>query len=179
MADRKAYVEKYRQKGMDVSGFTDAVMNDSGKFWELVKKLQTAYEQIEKEKYMKEKDEKRALEEKKYLEAKESKKIAETTKTTTDTAETKEKKMTTKAQDRPALSEKARKALQDRLDKIPEEKRATLLPRMLKNAEAQLAKAEEKGSKLLIRKLEAIVEIIKEEMESDDDDSLLDSIFEE
>ncbi len=87
--------------------------------------------------------------------------------------------MSTKAEDRSALTEKATKALQERLDKIPEEKRATLLPKMLKNAQAQLARAEEKGSKLLIRKIEAIVEIIKTEIGNEDDESLLDSIFTE
>ena len=38
--------------------FTDDVMNDSGKFWDLIKKVQLAYEAKEKESYNKEKESK-------------------------------------------------------------------------------------------------------------------------
>jgi hypothetical protein len=80
---------------------------------------------------------------------------------------------------RPALTEKARKLLQAKLDKIPTEKRDTLLPKMLKSAQAQLEAAQKKGNKVNIRKLEAIVEIIQDEIESEDDESLIDSLFTE
>ncbi len=78
---------------------------------------------------------------------------------------------------RPALTEKARKIFQDKLDKIPSEKRETVLPKMLKVAQSQYETAQKKGSnKTLIRKLEAIVEMIQDEIDSADDASLFDSL---
>jgi hypothetical protein len=37
---RRAHVAKLKSKGYDVSGFTETVMWDSGKFWEMVKMIE-------------------------------------------------------------------------------------------------------------------------------------------
>ena len=50
---------------------------------------------------------------------------------------------------------------------------------MLKVAQAQLEVAKTKTNKLAIRKLEAIAQIIQDEIDSGDDASLIDSIFAE
>jgi hypothetical protein len=38
--DRRAYVVKLAKYGYDVSGFTETVIWDSGKFWEMVKMVE-------------------------------------------------------------------------------------------------------------------------------------------
>lgn len=187
MADRKAYVEKYRSKGVDVSGFTDEVMNDSGKFWELIKKLQGAYEEKqketsakEKEAYMKEKEAKRVAEESKRTAEQEKKSQATVEKkTSSDDAKKSQTEATQKAKNTSnALVERAKKLFIERLDKIPEAEQAEAFAKLEKNIMRQLEVAKKRNTKILILKLEAFLQVLQERMDGDvDDESLVNSLF--
>ncbi len=173
LAQRKLFVENLSSLGADVSGFTDEIVADSKAFWKLAENFKSYKEQMDalmkasmSGSTMKEGDKKNDMKSSEW----------EMSSEWGTGEETKSKKTTST---RPALTEKARKLFQDKLDKIAEDKRVTMLPRMLKNAESQLAKAEEKGNKATIRKLEAMIEMIEDEIASEDDDELMDSLLEE
>lgn len=80
---------------------------------------------------------------------------------------------------RSALSEKSKKLFLDRLDKIPEEKKAAELTRIKKQIEKQLAGAKglSNGNNLIARKLEAMLQIVQDEIDSPNDASLVDSVM--
>jgi DNA-binding ferritin-like protein (Dps family) len=166
LANRKRIVEELKTLWADVSGFTDAVINDPQAFWKLAETFRTLKQQSNSGKNMPNPQ----MKDKERSDDTSREKMNEWMNSTS------EKKVTPV---RPALTEKARKLLQAKLDKIPTEKRDTLLPKMLKSAQAQLEAAQKKGNKVNIRKLEAIVEIIQDEIESEDDESLIDSLFTE
>ena len=54
VSDRRAYLAKLAKYGYDVSGFTEAVIWDSGKFWEMVKAVEygkKSVQEIKNEEY--------------------------------------------------------------------------------------------------------------------------------
>lgn len=160
-------VAELKKAGVDVSGFTDEVIADGQAFWKLAETFKSFKEKIEANKKALQEDVKKS-------ENKDEKEVKNEDSTSEKMNSPQEKKQVNM---RPALTEKARKTLQDKLDKIPAEKRDTLLPKMLKTAQNQLDTAKEKGNKLLVRKLEAILEIIQDEIDSGDDNSLIDSLI--
>ncbi len=156
IANRKKIVAELSKAGIDTSAFTDEVIADGQAFWKLAETYRSKKESMMNSDKMKSGSGMKMTEESGV-----------------------KKESSSKVNTRPALTEKARKLFQDRLDRIAEDKRDTLLPRMLKNAESQLAKAEEKGSKVIIRKLEAMIEMIQDEIDSEDDDELIDLLMAE
>ena len=152
--DRRAYVTKLQDKGYDVSGFTETVMWDSGKFWEMVKMVESGKKSnsnIQKEEYKK--DEKM-----KYTPEKEK--------------PTHKIKVISQAQ-----REKLRATMLARIAKIPESQRqATLV-----NLETKLVKVIESSrknnAKLLAARYEVLLEVVREEMDNIDDEVVVESLF--
>ncbi len=174
VAQRKLFVENLSSLGADVSGFTDEVMADASAFRKLAETFESYKEQMSALMKTKMGSGNMMKEGDRWNEMKSGE--GEVKEEWSSSDEVKVKKQ---AVVRPALTEKARKAFQAKLDKIAEDKRDTVLPKMLAKAEAQLAQAEEKGNKANIRKLEAMIEMIEDEMGSEDDDELMDSLLEE
>lgn len=173
IANRKQVIAELVKAGIDTSGFTDEVIRNGDAFWKLMDYLKPKIESLKKWKKPETKewdDSMKEREEEKWMKYGSGSEYRE---------QMTKKETPMKASDRPALSEKARKLLQDKLDKIPSEKRDILLPKMLKTAQVQLKTAQTKSNKILIRKLEAIIEIIQDEIDSSDDSSLIDSLLTE
>ncbi len=166
LKNRRNIVAELAKLWVDTSVFTEEVINNPQEFW----KLAESYRNIKQQSYSGKNMPNPQMKDKERSDDSSREKMSEWINSTS------EKKVTPA---RPALTEKARKLLQEKLDKIPAEKRDTLLPKMLKSAQAQLEAAQKKGNKVNIRKLEAIVEIIQDEIESEDDEGLIDSLFTE
>jgi hypothetical protein len=182
ISTRKKNVEYLREHGMDVSGFTDSVISDPTAFWKLVDTIKGNAMKQSKNSPMKKDDDMMNREQwsSKMMWGSgmmNRDKMGEKENVSEEKMVKKESPM--KSTVRPALTEKARKLLQDKLDKIPSEKRDTILPKMLKTAQSQFETAKTKSNKTLIRKLEAIIEIIQDEIDSEDDSSLIDSLLTE
>ncbi len=132
MANRKRIIEELAKLGADTSGFTDAIIADGQAFWKLAETF----------KYLKEQSNSGKTQKNPPQMNDENKMMGSGM--TNDENMEKSKDVPSKTPVRPALTEKVRKALQDKLDKIPTEKRDTVLPKMLKTAQAQYDTAKSK-----------------------------------
>lgn len=154
--ERRIYVEKLKKYGADTSEFTEDVIADSGKFWAFYKKWEWVFKNPPKY-------------EEKNIEKYSSEKYGE--KNAEPKSETPKKDNTTIVQDRII------KIFIARLDAIPKEKLQDTLTRLEKNITRQLERAKSKSLKTLTIRLEKILEIVKERMDTQDDDALLDELF--
>jgi hypothetical protein len=155
---RREYVAKLQSRWYDISGFTEEIIFDSGKFWELVKKIESSTPKKTESTPVK-------------TEYKEEIKKEYTQKT-----DAPKKDSTTQL---PASFEKTKKLFIERIEKIPEDKKSIQLERLEKNIENQLKNARNKGNKILTLKLETLLQIVQDKRNSleDDDDAIINNLF--
>ncbi len=154
--ERKIYVDKLSKYGADTSEFTESTIADSGKFWELYKKwewvLKTNIPATEKkEVYVKEVRKEESVS---YQETKNTSQIQKT-----------------QTQDR------AIKIFILRLDRVPTEKLPATLEKLQKNIKNQMEVVSKKWSKLMLIRLDMMLKIVEERMESDSDEAMIESLF--
>ncbi len=155
--DRRAYVTKLKNKGYDVSGFTETVMWDSGKFWEMVKMIEsgkTSNEYVKKDEYKK-------TEEKMKNSPGEGK------------SNPKNKALST------AQKDKLRAMMLARIAKIPEAQRDAALLRLETSLVKAVESSRKNNSKLLAARYEILLEVVREEMYEADDEAMIDTLFRE
>lgn len=158
--DRRVYIEKLKNYGMDVSGFTEEVISDSGKFWDMVKSVESGKKMIKTKKETVEKKQKEVKEEVEVKKV-EVKKIVVM------------RKVSTKQEARLKV------LMQNRLDKIPEDKREVTLDRLETLIIKRIELAQKKNSMLLVARYEILLWVIQQEMVEVDDESLIADLFAE
>lgn len=143
-------------------------MNDSGKFWELFNSLYKSYQSGQDKEYKEKKDseEKKQYEEKKLLE---QKKYLEEKQRLEEEKKNKQAKSTTQ--------ERFKKLFIARLDTVPTEKRSDIYPRLEKNIIKALDLAKTKSNTTLIEKLSWMLSTLREKMNQDDDEAIIEDLF--
>lgn len=159
--DRRSYVAKLQKNGYDVSGFTETVIWDSWKFWEMVKSIENAKKYVQEVK----KEEYKAVEMKKE----------ESVKTEYKKVEEKKSEGITKLQW--SSSDRLKSAMKARIAKIPAESRDVVLIRLHDILVKNIANAQAKNAKLLAARYEIMLAVVREEMETVDDETLINSLF--
>jgi len=163
--DRRAYVAKLKNYGYDVSGFSEAVIWDSGRFWDMVRMVESG--------------KKPAIETKKEEVKKEEVKKVETKKEEVKKVEEKKeevKKPVVRALSTAQQNNLAR-LMRARIARIPEASRAPILERLETALTQSIARAEERGNGLLVARYSVLLRVVQEEMQSVDDESLIESLF--
>lgn len=163
--ERKAYVEKLVSYGADASIFTDEVIQNSGKFWELVKSIEPELKA--------KKNEQMYLEQKK----KEESKYKEELQKKEQELKYKEEKKTVDAPKNNTIWDRIVKLFITRLEKVPADKLPATLNTLEVNIQKQLEIAKTKNSKVLINRLTTMLNIVQEKKSSQDDESLIDTLF--
>lgn len=159
--ERKMYVEKLRSKGYDVSGFTEAVILDSGKFWNMYKMVESGAKPVTEPK----------KEMPVYVEQKKEEKKTEMT------AKVEEKKAQAVAKISQAQAEKLKSAMKARIAKLPADTRDATLVKLESTLMKSLESARARNAKLLVARYEVLLGVVQEEMNSVDDEALVDSLF--
>ncbi len=163
--ERKAYIEKLISYGADAAIFTDEVIQNSGKFWELVKSIEPELKA--------KKNEQMYLEQKK----KEESKYKEELQKKEQELKYKEEKKTIEAPKNNTIGDRIIKLFITRLEKVPADKLGTTLNTLEFNIQKQLEIAKMKNSKVLINRLTTMLNIVQEKKASQDDESLIDTLF--
>lgn len=134
--ERREYVAKLSTKGYDVSGFTEAVITDAGKFWEMVKAVEYGKKpttEVKKEEYKKVEPVKQEYKEE-VVKKVEEKKTEVTKKIEDKKAEVsqkmEEKKSPTGIKISTAKEERLVKMMTARIAKIPDSTREATLVRL-------------------------------------------------
>ena len=157
--ERKIYAEKLIKYGADASDFTENTLADSGKFWEMYKKWEWVLKSntpVPEKKEVNDTPVKKEIEAPKYVQ--------------------KEQKSPQQAQ-KPQAQDRAIKLFVTRLDKVPSDKLENTLIVLQKNIKKQIEIASIKGSKLIVSRLEQMLRIVEERMESDSDEALIEGLF--
>jgi hypothetical protein len=160
--ERRAYLEKLKKYGLDTSIFTEDIIQDSGKFWELYKNHEKLLQERKTEEENRLKQEKKLQEEKQ----KEQKKSLEVKPISEN-----------KGEKRAVITDRVVELFRARLEKIPEDTLIAYLPQLKKNIATQLEKARSKGAKLTISRLEKMLQIVETKQAEYEDLSLLDELF--
>ncbi|MFZ2256388.1 MAG: hypothetical protein WAW59_07115 [Patescibacteria group bacterium] len=169
--DRRNYVAKLKSHGYDVSGFTDTVIWDSGKFWEMVKAVE-AGKNIEAKKEEVKKEEYKKVEAKKE----EVKKAVETKKEDVK-AKVEEKKTETVKKLAQSQTERLKTLMKARIAKLPTATRDATLARLEQALIKGIELARAKNSTILAARYEVLLVVVQEEMNNIDDEALIESIF--
>lgn len=156
--DRRAYVAKLKGYGYDVSGFTEEVIWDSGKFWELVKLVETNKKPVTETK----KEEAKAKVETKKEEVK---------------TKVEEKKTQVVSKVSAAQAEKLKTLMKARIAKLPADSRDATLARLETALKSAIESARAKNSKVLASRYEVLLAVVQEEMNNIDDEALINSLF--
>jgi hypothetical protein len=157
--ERKIYAEKLIKYGADASDFSENTIADSGKFWEMYKKWEWVLKSntsLPEKKEVNDTPTKKEIEAPKYVQQ--------------------EQKSLQQGQ-KPQVQDRAIKLFTTRLDKVPSDKLASTLIALQKNIKKQMEIASKKGSKLTISRLEQMLRIVEERMESDSDEAMIESLF--
>ena len=163
--ERKAYIEKLVSYGADASIFTEEIIQNSGKFWELVKSIEPELKAKQNEQMY--------LEQKK----KEESKYKEELKKKEQELKYKEEKKTIETPKNNAIGDRIVKLFITRLEKVPADKLPATLNTLEVNIQKQLEIAKTKNSKVLITRLTTMLNIVQEKKSSQDDESLIDTLF--
>ena len=174
--DRRAYVEKLRGYGYDVSGFTEEIIWDSGKFWEMYKAVEAGKKVEEKkEEYKKVEEKKETI--KKVEEKKEVVKNKVEEKKSEVKEKVEEKRIRTVVKISAAQSARLTKLLKDRIDKLSTDTRDATLVRLESTLTKAIEAAEAKNAQLLVARYKVLLTVVQEEMDNVDDESLINSLF--
>jgi len=158
--DRRNYVAKLKSYGYDVSGFTETVIWDSGKFWEMVKaveagkKVETKKEEVKKEEYKKVEVKKEEVK-----------------------AKVEEKKTETVKKLAQSQAERLKVLMKARIAKLPTANRDATLARLEQALIKGIEAARAKNSTILAARYEVLLVVVQEEMNNIDDEALIESIF--
>lgn len=151
--------------GADASIFTEEIIQNSGKFWELVKSIEPELKAKQNEQMY--------LEQKK----KEESKYKEELKKKEQELKYKEEKKTIETPKNNAIGDRIVKLFITRLEKVPADKLPATLNTLEVNIQKQLEIAKTKNSKVLITRLTTMLNIVQEKKSSQDDESLIDTLF--
>jgi hypothetical protein len=159
--ERKAYVEKLKSKGYDVSGFTEEIIWDSGKFWNLYKMVESGAKPV--------------MEPKKEIpmnvEPKNEWKKPEMTQ------KVEEKKTPAVPKISQAQAEKLKATMKARIAKLPADTRDATLTKLEVTLTKSLDAARARNAKLLIARYEVLLAVVQEELNNVDDEALVDALF--
>jgi hypothetical protein len=169
--ERKAYVEKLKSKGYDVSGFTEEIIMDSGKFWNMYKMVESGEKPMMEPKKEMPKNMEPKKEMPMYVEPKNEMKKPEMTQKMEDK----------KSQPAPKISqaqaEKLKTAMKARIAKLPADTRDATLVKLETSITKSLDAARARNAKLLIARYEVLLSVVQEEMNNVDDEALVDALF--
>lgn len=157
--ERKMYAEKLIKYGADASDFTENIIADSWKFWEMYKKWEWVLKSsnpVPEKKEVNDTPVKKEVETPKYVQQ--------------------EQKYPQQVQ-KPQTQDRAIKLFVTRLDKVPSDKLPNTLIVLQKNIKKQLEIASKRGSKFTVSRLEQMLKIVEERMESDSDEALIEGLF--
>lgn len=170
IGDRRLYVEKLKNYGLDVSGFTEEVISDSGKFWDMVKSVEAGKKMVEAKK-------------------EEVKKTIETKKEEVkDKVETKKEEVKKNVEEKKAAvvlkvsakqEARLKELMQNRIDKIATDKREATLTRLETIIMKRIELAKAKNATLLTARYEILLSVIQQELAEVDDESLIADLFTE
>lgn len=144
--------------GADASIFTEEIIQNSGKFWELVKAIEPELKAKKKEQIY--------LDQKK----KEQEKQQESKKKEQQELKYKEEKKAIEAPKNNAIGDRIVKLFITRLEKVPADKLSDTLNILEVNIQKQLEIAKTKNSKVLISRLTIMLNIVQEKKASQDDE---------
>lgn len=157
--ERREYVAKLKSKGYDVARFTEEVILDSGKFWEMVKAVEYGTKSAVTE--TKKEEVKVKVEEKK-------------TEVKTKVEEKKEEVKTKVSQ---SQNERLKALMKARIAKIPTESRDATLTRLESTLTKAIELARARNAKILAARYEILLSVVQEEMNAIDDETLINSLF--
>lgn len=156
---RREYVAKLQSKWYDISRFTEAIIWDSGKFWEMVKFIE--YNTTPTAVATKKEEMKTKIEEKK----------------TEVTKKVEEKKDEVKTKVSQSQNDRLKALMKARIAKLPADTRDATLMRLESTLTKAIASAQAKNAKMLAARYEALLSVVREEMNSVDDETLISSLF--
>jgi len=165
--DRRAHVAKLQSMGYNVSGFSEAVILDSGKFWEMVKSVEAGKKtEVKKEEYKKEEVKKEEYKKE------EVKKVIETKKEEVKTKVEEKKVQITNSQ-----TTRLKSLMKTRISRLPVDTRDVTLARLETALKTSIESANKRGAKLLAARYEILLSVVQEEISNIDDEALINGLF--
>lgn len=169
--ERKMYVEKLKSKGYDVSGFTEEIIMDSGKFWNMYKMVESGEKPMMEPK----KEMPKNMEPKKEMPMNVEPKNEMKKPEMTQKMEDKKSQSTPKISQ--AQAEKLKAAMKARIAKLPADTRDATLVKLEASITKSLDAARARNAKILIARYEVLLSVVQEEMNNVDDEALVDALF--
>lgn len=171
--ERRAHVAKLQSMGLNVSGFSEAVILDGGKFWEMVKSVEASKKtEVKKEEYKKEEYKKPTEVKKEEYKKEEVKKVIETKK-----EEVKAKVEEKKVQITNSQTERLKSLMKTRISRLPVDTRDVTLARLETALKTSIESANKRGAKLLAARYEILLSVVQEELNNIDDEALINGLF--